>query len=45
MKNLPLCQCESCTEYLLEDSVLKRVEEIIENVDNAAEIEVIKYAA
>ena len=45
MKNLPLYQCESCCEYLLEDSVLKRVEEIIENVDNAAELEVIKYAA
>ena len=45
MKNLPLYQCESCSEYLLEDSVLKRVEEIIQNVDNAAELEVIKYAA
>ena len=45
MKNLPLYQCESCSEYLLEDPVLKRVEEIIQNVDNAAELEVIKYAA
>ena len=45
MKNLPLYQCESCSEYLLEDPVLKRVEEIIENVDSAAELEVIKYAA
>ena len=45
MKNLPLFQCESCSEYLLEDPVLKRVEGIIQNVDNAAELEVIKYAA
>lgn len=45
MKNLPLYQCKSCSEYLLEDSVLKRVEEIIQNVDSAAELEVIKYAA
>ena len=36
MKNLPLYQCESCREYLLEDPVLKRVEEIIQNVENAA---------
>jgi YgiT-type zinc finger domain-containing protein len=45
MKNLPLYQCESCSEYLLDDPVLKRVEEIIQNVDTAAELEVIKYAA
>lgn len=45
MKNLPLYQCESCSEYLLDDPVLKRVEDIIRNVDTAAELEVIKYAA
>ena len=45
MKNLPLYQCESSSEYLLDDPVLKRVEEIIKNVDNAAELDVIKYAA
>jgi len=45
IKNLPLYQCENCSEYLLDDSVMKGVEEIIENVDSAAELEVIKYAA
>jgi YgiT-type zinc finger domain-containing protein len=45
MKNLPLYQCENCSEYLLDDSVLKRVEEIIQNVDTAAELEVIRFAA
>jgi len=45
MKDLPVYQCENCSEYLLEAPVLKHVEKIIENVDSAAELEVIKYAA
>ena len=45
MKDLPVYQCENCSEYLLKDSVLKHVEKIIQNVDSAAELEVIKYAA
>lgn len=45
MKNLPLHQCESCSEYLLDDSVMKRVEDMIQNIDTAAELEVIKFAA
>ena len=45
MKDLPVYQCENCSEYQLEDSVMKHVEKIIQNVDSAAELEVIKYAA
>ena len=45
LKNLPVLQCEGCTEYLLDDPVMQRVEEIIAKVDIAAELEVIKYAA
>ena len=45
IKDLPVIQCESCSHYLLEDSVMKRVEEILGNVDTNAELEVIKYAA
>ena len=45
LKELPVFQCENCSEYLLDDSVLKRVDEILEKVDTAAELEVIKYAA
>ncbi len=45
MKDLPVYQCENCSEYLLEDPVLKHIEKIIQNVDSAAELEVIKYAA
>ncbi len=45
MKELPVHQCDNCSEYLLDDPVLDRVEAIIENVDSAAELEIIKYAA
>jgi YgiT-type zinc finger domain-containing protein len=45
LKRLPVFQCDNCGEYLLDDPVLKRVEEILEKVDTTAELEVIKYAA
>ncbi len=45
MKELPVIQCDSCSEYMLEDPVLKRVDAIIEKVDAAAELEIIRYAA
>ena len=45
MKELPVHQCDNCSEYLLDDPVLERVEAMIENVDSAAELEIIRYAA
>ena len=45
LKGLPLLQCNNCTEYLLNDSVMGRVEEILKRVDSAAELEIIRYAA
>ncbi len=45
LKDLPVFQCKNCSEYLLNDSVMKRVDEILAKVDTAAEIEVIRYAA
>jgi len=45
LKNLPVLQCENCAEYLIEDVVLGRVDEILANVGGAAELEVIRYAA
>ena len=45
LKNLPVFQCNSCSEYLLDDSVLERVEKILGRVDTKAELEIIKYAA
>lgn len=45
VKNLPTLQCANCTEYVLEDSVLSRVDEILAAVDGSAELEVVRYAA
>ena len=45
LKQLPVLQCRSCSEYMLEDSVLARVDEILSEVDSAAELEVVRYAA
>ena len=45
LKDLPVLQCESCSEYFLDDLVMGRVEEILDKVDSAAELEIIRYAA
>ena len=45
LKDLPVLQCNNCNEYLLDDPVMKRVDELLEKVDTAAELEVIRYAA
>lgn len=45
LKSIPVLQCGNCTEYLIEDAVLSRVDEILSRVDGTAELEVIRYAA
>ncbi len=45
IKSLPVLQCENCAQYLVEDAVLARVDEILATVDGAAELEIIRYAA
>jgi YgiT-type zinc finger domain-containing protein len=45
LKGLPLLQCENCSEYLLEDTVMERVEEILEKANGSAELEIVRYAA
>jgi YgiT-type zinc finger domain-containing protein len=45
LKGLPVLQCENCREYLIDDSVMSRVEEILQRADAAAELEIIRYAA
>jgi YgiT-type zinc finger domain-containing protein len=45
VKAFPVLQCEGCSEYALEDSVMQRVDEILERADRGAELEIIRYAA
>ena len=45
VKNVPVLQCASCPEYLMEDPVFARVEGQLDAGDKVAELEVIQYAA
>jgi len=44
IKELPVLQCPNCNEYLIEDSVMKKVDEILEHTDKTAEVEILSYA-
>ena len=45
LKGLPVLQCTSCPQYLLEDAVLARIDQILRRVNGEIELEVIRYAA
>lgn len=45
LKNLPVLQCGRCPQYLIEDTVLAHVDQILRRVDGGAELEIIRYAA
>lgn len=45
LKDLPVLQCGNCSQYLMQDSVLGRVDEMLARVDSEAELEIIRYAA
>lgn len=45
LKDLPVLQCGNCQEFLIEDPIMERVEEILEKVDMASELEVVRFAA
>ena len=45
IKELPVFQCSSCSEYVLDDSVMARVEVILNSIDKSAEVEIVRYAA
>ena len=45
LKELPVCQCESCNEFLIEDPVMDRVDAIFGKVDKESELEILRYAA
>ena len=44
-KGLPVLQCTKCPQYLLEDGVLARVDQILGRVGGGIELEIIRYAA
>ncbi len=44
-KNLPVYQCENCIEYMLDDAIMENIDHILENMGDAVELEIVKYAA
>ncbi len=45
VKDLPVEQCEACTEYLIADSVFAKVEALLSRVNASVELEIIPFAA
>ena len=45
IKELPVFECLNCTEFFIEHDIMARVEEIIGQVDESAELEVVHFAA
>ena len=45
LKSLPITQCQRCSEYLIEDSVFAKVEQLLAKVDTSVELEIIPFAA
>ena len=45
LKGVPVWQCARCPQYLLEDEVMARVDELLRSAGGATELEVLRYAA
>lgn len=45
LKDLPISQCEACSEYVIADAVLAKVETLLSKVDTSVELEIIPFAA
>lgn len=45
VKKLPVMQCDGCVEYLIEDRVMAKVDELLSRVDRSMELEVVPFAA
>jgi YgiT-type zinc finger domain-containing protein len=45
IRDLPVLQCGACHDYLLEDPVMARVDQILDGITEGAELEVVRFAA
>lgn len=45
IKQLPVLQCNNCSQYSLQDTVLEQVDKILDQVDKTVELEVIHYSS
>jgi YgiT-type zinc finger domain-containing protein len=44
IKQMPVLQCPNCSEYVLEDSVVRKVDALLDKIDKTAELEILKFA-
>ena len=45
LKNLPVLECTNCMQYLIADREFSRVEQMLTQVNGAAELEILRYVA
>ena len=45
IKKLPVLQCEGCIEYLIEDPVMAKVDDLLSGVDRSIELQIVPFAA
>ena len=45
VKKLPVMQCDGCVEYLIEDPVMAKVDELLSGVDRSIELKIVPFAA
>lgn len=45
IKKLPVLQCQNCGEYVIEDSIMEKIDRTLEKVDKTVELEILNYAA
>jgi hypothetical protein len=45
VKDLPVLQCDRCSEYFLEYPTLARVEQILASTNKGAELGIVAFAA
>lgn len=45
IKDIPVEQCISCSEYELHDSVMEQLEDLLTSIDKTSELEVRSFAA
>jgi YgiT-type zinc finger domain-containing protein len=44
IKDLPVLQCQNCQEYLIEDPIMEKVDNLLSHVDETTELEILKFA-
>jgi len=44
IRGLPVLQCRNCSEYVIEDQVMDKIDIILSKIDTTAELEILSYA-